>query len=320
MVRQITDQDTWDAKIRANEGHPLQLWGWGEVKAKHRWHAYRLEVSDKPWAGAQVLIRALPWPFRCIAYIPRGPVGKWTDESYDQLAQYIHKTFHAVMVSVEPDCEKVNFSREWRASEQTILLPKTVMLDLQQSEEELLAGMSKKTRQYIRKSEKDGVTVRKATSEDDIATCLAIYKDTAIRAHFALHDDSYYRDVRSLMGEHSPIYIAVYEGAIVSFLWCATSNATSFELYGGVNGAGQQVRANYFLKWFAIRDLKNHGVKNYDLNGLLNDGVSSFKLGFSNGTETMLAGTYDRPLSPLYSVWKTLLPTTKRVIRQLSRR
>jgi lipid II:glycine glycyltransferase (peptidoglycan interpeptide bridge formation enzyme) len=55
------------------------------------------------------------------------------------------------------------------------------------------------------------------------------------------------------------------------------------------------------------------------MNGLLNDGVSTFKQGFANH-ETMLAGTYDIPLSPLYAVWSKGLPMAKKVVRALKKR
>lgn len=320
MVYVITDKNDWDKYVQINNGHPLQLWGWGEVKSKHGWKAHRLVVSEHPWAGAQVLIRPLPKPFGCLAYIPRGPVGQWSEAEYAVLADYVKTTFRPVMLTMEPATEKLEMPKAWLHSSQTILLPRTVLLKLERSEEELLQGMSKKTRQYIRKSEKDGVTVRRAVTDGDIAKCLAIYHDTAKRAGFALHDDDYYLDVWRELGEASPVYVAEHEGQVVSFLWLVASDEIAFELYGGVTDAGQAVRANYVLKWQAICDLRESGVKHYDLNGLLNDGISSFKLSFSNGQETQLSGTFDAPLSPLYFFWKKALPLAKRIVRALANR
>ena len=51
-----------------------------------------------------------------------------------------------------------------------------------------------------------------------------------------------------------------------------------------------------------------------EANGLLNDGVSTFKKGFAEH-ETMLVGTYDTACSPLYPVWTTALPLAKKIIR-----
>ena len=83
-----------------------------------------------------------------------------------------------------------------------------------------------------------------------------------------------------------------------------------------MNETGQSLRANYALKWHAIRKCKEWGIERYDMNGLLNDGVSTFKQGFADH-ENMLCGTYDFPLSPLYGVWAKGLPTAKKAVRKL---
>jgi len=311
-------QVEWDAEVLERGGHPLQLWGWGSVKAAHNWDVERVLVyrDKEPIGAAQLLIRRLPWPLRALVYVPRGPIASVENREVvlSSLAEYAKKTYAAVVLTVEPDWETALITPGWRASNNTILIPRTLILDLSLSEEALLADMTKKTRQYIRKSAADGVEVRKG-SREDIAACLAIYKATAARAGFALHDDAYYYDVFDMLGEHNLLTIAYYEQRPVAFLWSAISQATAFELYGGMNEEGQRLRANYTLKWQAIQATKKWGLERYDFNGLLNDGVSTFKQGFSSH-ETQLTGTHDKPLSPLYYVWAYGLPYAKALIRR----
>src|SRR5690606_41437803 len=71
----VTDPSTWDREVLALGGHPLQLWGWGEVKAAGAWKAHRLRVTeDGQTVGlAQLLVRPLPAQFRALSYVPRGP-------------------------------------------------------------------------------------------------------------------------------------------------------------------------------------------------------------------------------------------------------
>jgi lipid II:glycine glycyltransferase (peptidoglycan interpeptide bridge formation enzyme) len=85
-----------------------------------------------------------------------------------------------------------------------------------------------------------------------------------------------------------------------------------------VKDEGQKLRANYALKWRVIQDCRENGVKYYDLNGLLNDGVANFKLGFSGGRETNLAPSIDKPLSGWYGVWESLIPVGKRIIKLIN--
>lgn len=321
-VKVCESQGEWDEAILEKGGHPLQLWGWGEVKAAHGWVAERVFVDDNEVVigAAQVLLRPLPGLFKYLAYIPRGPVAaKGQREAVlAAVAGYVKTKFHATVLTIEPDWEEMPAGEGWQASANTILIPRTLILDLKKSEDELLGHMTKKTRQYIRKSASDGVVVRKVKDREELEVCLRVYRQTAERAQFAIHNDQYYYDVFDHLGEHSPVLVALFEGKIVAFLWLAISSETAFELYGGMNEEGQRLRANYALKWQTIQLMKKWGIRRYDMNGLVSDGVSTFKQGFADH-ENRLAGTYDKPLSPLYSIWKRGLPLAKKIIRLIKR-
>ena len=323
-VKICTLEDEWNDVVLRLGGHPLQLWGWGEVKAAHNWQVERVMVyeGEKLLGVAQLLIRSLPKPFKALVYVPRGPVAAEKDREVvlETLADYAKDAHGAVAVTVEPDWETMPVLTGWRQSSNTILIPRTLILDLTKSEDDLLAVMAKKTRQYIRKSGSEaGLEIRQVKSREELADCLAIYKQTAERAGFGLHGDQYYYDIFDMLGEFSPVTAAFYEGKPVAFLWLAISEQTAFELYGGMNDEGQRLRANYALKWHTIQLMKKWGISRYDFNGLLNDGVSTFKQGFADH-EDMLAGTYDKPLSPLYAVWSSGLPCAKKVLRKIKNR
>lgn len=343
LLREINNREEWDELVIRHGGHPLQLWGWGEVKCgEGNWQAYRLWVDG--CGGAQVLIRKLPKPFNKIAYIPRGPVfiqKNFTQKFLSKLVDWA-KQQGCIEIKIEPNefllknfyekvtqkflsksLEKSSYSKifdrdnRWKCSKNHVLLNKTVILDLKLNTNRLLHDMSKKTRQYINKSSRENIKIRRISKEMDIKKCLKIYRLTAQRANFDLHKDDYYLRIAKTMGEHNQIYVAERGKEILSFLWNVTTPEISFELYGGVTDAGQRLRANYILKWQVIQECKNIHVKYYDMNGLLNDGVSSFKLGFSGDHETYLIPTLDKPLSLLYVIWEGLLPTGKKIIRKI---
>lgn len=312
----------WDEVVLEHGGHPLQLWGWGDLKAAYNWEVERFFIieDDVTIGAVQLLIRKLPKPFGQLLYVPRGPVviGDRKAAVYEQLIAYAKRAHKAVSLIIEPDSEEAPTGEEWVKSDNTILSPHTLVLDLTRPEGSLLADMSKKTRQYIRKSAGDGLVVKKIGNPDDITACLEIYKETADRAKFNLHKEQYYYDLHNKLGENSVIF-GCYEGSqLVSFLWLAISESVAFELYGGVNARGQELRANYTLKWEAIRRTKQWGIERYDLNGLINDGISNFKRGFASH-ENELAGTYELPMSWLYPLWSKVLPTGKRILQRLRR-
>lgn len=371
-IIEITDRKEWDDFINEHGGHPLQLWGWGELKSQSpSWKVKRvfLKNGEEKYidrkkkdhsdivAAAQILVRKLPFPLRNFAYIPRGAlvISKKPIERTRisrEIALWASKNIKPkpVCLTMEPDWDNGDFelSNGWRRSKNTILIPRTLVLDLTQNKDELLAKMSKKTRQYIRKSGGE-VKVRQLKTKEEIDRALEIYTETAKRAGFAIHSKDYYRKLYQKMGENSPIFGAFIEKEqgdfskneeenfesgyktpderiaeklknqeMVAFLWFAQSDSVAFELYGGMTEVGQKARANYILKWIAIIEMKNRGVKRYDFNGLLNDGISKFKAGFANH-EDLLVGTLDFPISKSYFIWNSFLPTAKKIVRKFKK-
>jgi len=321
VLKLCHDREVWDDFILENNGHPLQLWGWGELKQSQGWKVVRLffsDKNDKQVGAASVLIKKLPWPFRSLAYIPRGPVvdDRNREDMLRELARYIKKTHGSLALTVEPDSLLFELPTGWKKSKNYILPNRTILLDLKKSEDELLQDMAKKTRQYIRKSGSCGLEIKKVKSGGELEACLKLYHETAKRADFPLHNDDYYRAVADNLKSNSPIFVAYHDSQPVAFLWLAVSAETAYELYGGMNDVGQQTRANYALKWHAIRKCKEWGMKRYDFGGLLKGGVTTFKMGWATA-ETELAGTFDKPLSVFYGLWNFGLPKVKLIIRKL---
>lgn len=319
-LQQCTRQQVWDDFVLDNGGHPLQLWGWGQAKAAHGWVADRIlgYKDEKIVAAAQILTKKLPFPFRAISYVPRGPLGEQgsSEEFLFALGNYAKREYHSVALTIEPDTAEFPVYNGWKKSTNAILPAETIVLDLEKSESDLLATMAKKTRQYIRKSAAEDITIKAVRTKAELEKCLAVYHQTSNRAGFSLHDDQYYMDVFGLMGDHSPIFAAYVDDQPVAFLWLAVSLDTSYELYGGMNDLGAQLRANYALKWHAIRKTKEWGLRKYDFGGLIEDGVSNFKRSWTDH-DTVLAGTYDLSLSPLYGLWNGLLPAAKKSVQKI---
>lgn len=322
QVQEINDKDRWSRLIEAHGCHPLQAWQWGELKSSTGpWTASRLVcVEDDDVVGiAQVLTRKIPFPFRFICYIPRGPWSK--DESRfgevaDACATWCESTFHPVSLKIEPALTDADLSANWSHG-QRVLLGLTAVLDLQQDEESIFSQLpSKKARQYIRKAKRDGVTVREAAASD-LEGLLHVYHKTAEHDNFAIHADEFYAKAFETLCGLQQLFVAEKDGELLAFLWNVTTSGAAFELWGGVSGKGKQLRANYLLKWEAIKQAKRRGAALYDLNGLLNDGISEFKRRFSR-EQVRWTGTWERPLSPLYGAWNAGLKLYQRQLKSFS--
>lgn len=322
-IQRCIDKDQWDDYVLENSGHPLQLWAWGQVKAGHGWKADRILALDQEGetiGAAQILIRRLPAPFKSFAYMPRGPIVSQENaaEFLDKLKDLVKRDYRSVVLSVEPNALDFEKPSKWVKSTNKILSAETIVLDLERSESDLLADMAKKTRQYIRKSSAD-VKIERVRTQEQVDACLEIYRQTASRAGFNIHSDQYYKDVFVQMQDHSPIFIAYTDDEPVAFLWLAISASTAYELYGGVTKRGQELRANYALKWHAIRKTKEWRLKQYDFGGLIAGGVSNFKQGWTSEVTTF-AGTFDAPLSPFYALWSKGLPFAKKTLQRIRRK
>lgn len=356
-VVEITARDEWDRMVLEAGGHPLQLWGWGEVKATGAWTPRRLRVvgPDGTAGLAQVLVRSLPAQFKALSHVPRGPVivapatptgptaasaddvpadlpaGAYPGGGYGvgtephrsavtaAVTRWCKETVGGVGITFEPDwpLDTPFELADQRPSPNPILYPSTLILDVTRSPEDLTKAMGKSTRYDIRKAGRTGLDVRRVTDEDTVRAVLDVYKETADRAGFALHDDEYYLAIHRELGEAS-VLVAAFddEGAPAAFVWCVQSASTSFELYGGINDAGRKLRANAPVKWHAIEIAREAGAVRYDMNGLLNDGISEFKKSFAQHSDELVRSV-DVPFSLWYSAWNGALPTAKKVVRKL---
>ncbi|WP_018155157.1 lipid II:glycine glycyltransferase FemX [Demetria terragena] len=346
-VEPCLDPTAWDAEVNSAGGHPLQLWGWGELKARYDWTAHRYFVRDgaEIVGSAQVLLRRLPTPLKNLAYVPRGPQAAEGDRArvLAALSAHVKAEHGSVALSIEPDWAEpfspmpkkdagqltesglsvgptgwlkgladVGFAR----SNNTGLIPSTLIVDLTPDEDELMKGLGSSTRQNVRKSFRaENVRFGLVTEQADLDQILAINRETARRADFAVHSDDYHAAIRDLLGDRSQL-LAAWEGQeVVAFVWLVVSDTTAFELYGGVNQRGMKLRLNYGLKFHAMTHVKAQGVHRYDFNGLLNDGISDFKRQFAKH-EDRLIGTWDKPLSPFYPAFAKALPMVRRGLKK----
>ena len=300
----------WDAVGEANPlGSYLQLSAWARVKAVNGWTSRRLHDPDVG-VGAQVLLRRpgpLPWAF---AYAPRGPVlERWDSASvarFTELARSgLREGARASHLRVDPEVEEGKGLDEdgavtaalraagWQPAP-AIQPASTRIIDLAPDEEVLWSDLRKKWRQYVNKARTGGVRVVDAGPER-LDEFYRIYRETADRAGFLIRAQSAYRDAWDAYGPDGRVRLLFAElpdGEPVATLFLVRSGTRVVEPYGGMTPAGADSRANYLLKWEAIRSSKAAGATSYDLWGLAHAGIDHFKTGFG-GREIRYVGAWD---------------------------
>lgn len=308
--------DAWDAFVEASEpGSYLQLRGWATVKAVNGWQAHR--VGEPGVVGAQILVRRprpLPWGF---AYAPRGPVASsWSSDEIETLSEMVRSGLSAVAgrvshLRIDPEIEadagpdaggavrRALADAGWRPAP-PVQPASTRVIDLRPDEDVLFAALRKKWRQYVNKARNAGITVVDAEG-DRLPEFYRIYRETADRAGFLIRTEQAYRNVWDAYrpsGRARLLFAQSADGEPLATLFLVRAGSRVVEPYGGMTQAGGDSRANYLLKWEAIRTSREQGATSYDLWGLATGGIAHFKTGFG-GREVRYIGAYDLTIDPL---------------------
>jgi lipid II:glycine glycyltransferase (peptidoglycan interpeptide bridge formation enzyme) len=194
----------------------------------------------------------------------------------------------------------------WRAAPK-VQPPTTRLIDLTADHDTLWSDLARKHRQYVSKAAREGVSVEQVeatASPGATAVYLGdfdrIYRQTGKRAGFAVRVPDYYQRVWAGFGAtgRARLFFAVRDGERVATLFHLVCGDRVAEVYGGMTEAGASSRANYLLKWEAIRALQAEGLHTYDLWGLATGGIQKFKEGFG-GEERTWVGARDLALHGL---------------------
>jgi peptidoglycan pentaglycine glycine transferase (the first glycine) len=311
--------ETWDAFVAAQDpGSYLQVSGWATVKAVNGWRSVRTGV-DRPdgGIGAQILVRrpgAMPWGF---AYAPRGPVASdWSSDSLAAFTEHVRgdlprRAGRVATLRIDPEIEidgpldvdgaarAALTAAGWRPA--TAVQPAaTRIVDLRPDEDVLWGDLRKKWRQYVNKARTAGIVVVDAEG-DRLGEFYRIYRDTADRAGFLIRTEAAYRDVWEAFrpaGNARLLFAQTAAGEPLATLFLVRCGPHVVEPYGGMTLAGGESRANYLLKWEAIRSSRDAGATSYDLWGLATGGIAHFKAGFG-GREVSYIGAWDLVLDRL---------------------
>jgi lipid II:glycine glycyltransferase (peptidoglycan interpeptide bridge formation enzyme) len=147
---------------------------------------------------------------------------------------------------------------------------------------------------------------------DRLGDFYRIYRETAERAGFLIRTEAAYRDVWEAFapsGRARLLFAQTADGEPLASLFLVRCGTRVVEPYGGMTQAGADTRANYLLKWEAIRTSREQGATSYDLWGLATGGIAHFKTGFG-GREVRYIGAWDLVLDPIgRAVYETAVRT-----------
>ena len=277
--------EQWKAFLSKFESpHILQTAEWGELKRAFGWDVERLVSGD--W-GIQILFRKLPLGFT-VAYAPK-PVFSHQSSVISHQSSVISEPFwrevdevcrkkRAVFLKIEPDEWESKVSRLWmntpksgdfgvRVSPHNIQPPRTVIVSLEGSEDEILGRMKQKCRYNARLAEKKGVSVR---SWDDLDGFHRMMTVTGGRDGFGVHSLEYYRKAYELFHSDgiADILVAEFETRPLAALMVFALGQRAYYLYGASTDEERNRMPTYLLQWRAMQWAKERGCTEYDLWGV----------------------------------------------------
>ena len=274
---------------------------WAYVKSRLGWAPYAFDIGKSSWK-TDVLVLVKPvGRNRSIAYVPHGPEGAPTVESYGSYLERISESMlgqlngniafirydlpwespYAQDLKKEkaishPDARireiRMNFgTKSWnlRKAPKDMIAADTLIVDIGISEQEILSRMKPKTRYNIRLAERKGVRVE-AASPDRLRTFYRMYGETAKRNHFHLSD---YRDFSALFAPGAQagtscktvLLLATHDQDVLAGAIVAISSGRATFLHGASSNKKRNHMASYALHWGIIRYARNHGCLSYDM-------------------------------------------------------
>lgn len=179
------------------------------------------------------------------------------------------------------------------------------------TEDEIFEGFNQLWRRNIRKSEKEGVTVRLG-SRDDLEMFHACYVETAARDQFRPRPLSYFYAMWDAMKAEDDrrinLFIAQHpdhQGAIAATTLTQVGNHAWYS-YGASTTAARDLRPSNAIQWAMIKHSLSQGAATYDMRGISDTlssdnhlfGLIQFKLG-TGGYAQEYVGEWDYNISPM---------------------
>lgn len=299
----------------------LQTEAWEKFLKEDGDETYRLE--DQNYSAMCVLKST---PVGNYLFLPYGP-NLESEKALRPALKAVQKLAEeksAIFIRIEPTLEisektaQANFLKKVKDVD-----PKnTVVLDLTQSEEEILQGFDKKKRQYYRNYKNKGITIRQSKDLKDMEILLHYYEGLTDKRSFSIHEKSYMTN--QLKYDFAKLYIIELEGQAIGASLIYDQDDTRYYAYAAYSEEHKNHHTNDILLAQMIFDAKADGKKIFDFWGATTSedpkdpwyGFTKYKLSFGGHIKTY-AGTYDLVLNKTKYGLYTALRKANRLKRKI---
>lgn len=320
-IREIITREIWDGFVTSLPDFTfLQSYSSGEFNEKMGNKIWRMGLFDDEELLGVCLAFKIAARRGSFIFVPHGPLIK--NFSKETLTFFINKLKeiaiqeHAGFLRISPWFLKTKENEEMfagfglRGAPTFMHTEDTWLLDITKTEEELLSGMRKTTRNLIRQAEKKQVEIVKSKNISELAQLLELQKETAKRHKFVPFSKKYLETEfqEFLRNDECLLFLGRHGGETLSAAIIIFYGERAF--YFQSASINTSVPVSYLLQWEVIREARARGCKEYNFWGIAPHdkpnhpwvGLTLFKTGFG-GFEKNYMHASDLVLSPFY--WLT---------------
>jgi lipid II:glycine glycyltransferase (peptidoglycan interpeptide bridge formation enzyme) len=347
-IKEIKNKEVWENfLLGCKEKTFLDSWNWGEFQKREGEKIWRFGAFNNEELIALALVIKIKAKRGTFLFVPHGPIIKTQNyssklkteilgillEKLKSLAKEERAIFIRIAPILERNEENAKIFRNLGFKKAPIHIHPEVTweLDINSSEDELLAGMRKTTRYLIRQAEKNAdIEIVKSKDIKDLEKFNQIYCATAGRHKFVPFSLNYLEnEFSSFLGDGEIlIFLGKYKKEIVSSAVIVFWQNIAFYHHGASLSKYNKIPVSYLLQWEAIKEAKKRNCRTYNFWGIAPDikdksdirksrhpwaGLTLFKMGFG-GYRKEYVKTRDFSLSPLY--WLTYFFEKMRKIKR----
>ena len=291
-----------------DDANIYQTWSYGAVRwgTKNLSHLVLKRDGEVVGVAQLRIIRPTSLKFG-MAYLRWGPVCQRTGAEPDpeigrQLARalekeyvttrglYLHVLPNAFVESARGELFRSTFSSFNFDRPSTANTYRTFLLDLTPPLDDLRRKLDPKWRNKLAGAEKNGLKVIAGRDSENYRTFCRMYRQMRNRKTFetTVDIDEFGRIQKDLFpNQQLQILICEQAGVPVAGIVATAMGDSAIYLLGATSDDGLKAKGSYLLQWSLIQQLKQQGIRWYDLGGIdpdLNPGVYQFKRGLS-GTD-----------------------------------
>ena len=337
MIKDAENREDWDIFIKSHkEANFLQSWDFYEFHlARGKKVVRRLFCREDKIIGAYagVVETAKRGTYMAIA---GGPILDWNDKKlvqavFDDIREEGKKTGCA-FVRIRPQLELSNKSLKLMSELGLKRAPMYLsvefagVLNLEKSEDEILAGASQGFRRKLRKAMKNDIEISADTDDESIKAFCELEKKHAARQKYVAFSTSFLTKQFEAFQRNNEvlIYTAKKDGEILAQNFMIFYGPEASYHYGVSSELGTKYSAAPLLHMAAMKEARERGCIRYNLWGIVEPnetshrfyGVSEFKRSFGC-EELRYTPAHDLILKPLAYQKTKIVETARKKIRHV---